>query len=82
MIKGGARLAGLPVEIYAHGLRGTGITECLRNGGDLGAVTRIAKQESTRTMPLYNRLCKEISLDEIERIHIRHIVVREYPPGI
>ena len=30
----------------------------------------IAGHESTRTTQLYNRLPQEISLDEIERIHI------------
>ena len=35
MIKRRARKAGLPAEICAHGFRGTGITEYLRNGGDL-----------------------------------------------
>ena len=48
----------------------TGITEYLRNGGDLEVATRIAGHESTRTTQLYNRLPEEISLDEIERIHI------------
>ena len=34
------------------------------------AAARIAGHESTRTTQLYNRLPEEISLDEIERIHI------------
>ena len=42
----------------------------LRNGGDLEVAARIAGHESTRTTQLYNRLHEEISLDEIERIHI------------
>ena len=70
MIKRRARTAGLPVEICAHSFRGTGITEYLRNGGDLEVAARIAGLESTRTTQLYNRLPEEISLDEIERIHI------------
>ena len=70
MIKRRARRAGLPVEICAHSFRGTGITEYLRNGGDLEVAARIAGHESTRTTQLYNRLAEEISLDEIERIHI------------
>ena len=70
MIKRRARLAGLPAEICAHSFRGTGITEYLRNGGDLEVAARIAGHESTRTTQLYNRLNDEISLDEIERIHI------------
>ena len=70
MIKRRARQAGLPAEICAHSFRGTGITEYLRNGGDLEVAARIAGHESTRTTQLYNRLPEEISLDEIERIHI------------
>ena len=57
-------------EICAHTFRGTGITEYLRNGGDLEVAARIAGHESTRTTPLYSRLPEEISLDEIERTHI------------
>ena len=56
------RRAGLPAEIYAHSFRGTGFTEYLRNGGDLEVLAR--------TTQLYNKLPEEISLDEIERIHI------------
>ena len=70
MIKRRARKAGLPAEICAHSFRGTGITEYLRNGGDLEVAARIAGHESTRTTQLYNRVQDEISLDEIERIHI------------
>ena len=70
MIKRRSRKAGLPAEICAHSFRGTGITEYLRNGGDLEVAARIAGHESTRTTQLYNRLAEEISLDEIERIHI------------
>ena len=70
MIKRRAQKAGLPAEICAHSFRGTGITEYLRNGGDLEVAARIAGHESTRTTQLYNRLREEISLDEIERIHI------------
>ena len=70
MIKRRARHAGLPAEICAHSFRGTGITEYLRNGGDLEVAARIAGHESTRTTQLYNRIQEEISLDEIERIHI------------
>ena len=70
MIKRRAHQTGLPREICAHSFRGTGITEYLRNGGDLEIAARIAGHESTRTTQLYNRLHEEISLDEIERIHI------------
>ena len=70
MIKRRARNVGLPDEITAHSFRGTGITEYLRNGGDLEIAARIAGHESTRTTQLYNRVHEELSLDEIERIHI------------
>ena len=51
-------------------LPGNRDTEYLRNGRDLEVAARIAVHESTRTTQLYNRLREEISLDEIERIHI------------
>ena len=70
MIKGRAQKAGLPPEICAYSFRGTGITEYLRNGRDLEVAARIAGHESTCITQLYNRLSEEISLDEIERIHI------------
>jgi len=35
-----------------------------------GYASRIAGHASTRTTQLYNKLPEEISLDEIERIHI------------
>ena len=58
MIKRRARKSGLPAEICAHSFRGTGITEYLRNGGDLEVAARIAGHESTRTTQLYNRLSR------------------------
>ena len=70
MIKRRAKRAGLPGEVCAHSFRGTGITEYLRAGGTLETAARIAGHESTRTTQLYNRLPEEVSLDEIERIHI------------
>ena len=70
MVKRRARQAGLPDRISPHSFRGTGITEYLRNGGELEVAARIAGHESTRTTQLYNRLQEEVSLDEIERIRI------------
>ncbi len=35
---------------------------------------RIAGHEATRTTQLYNSTGEELSLDEIERVHIVHIV--------
>ena len=37
---------------------------------DFEVAARIAGHESTRTTQLYNGLREEISLDEVERIHI------------
>ena len=70
MIKRRAKAAGLPDQVCAHSFRGTGITEYLRAGGTLETAARIAGHESTRTTQLYNRLADEVTLDEIERIHI------------
>ena len=70
MIKRHAKKAGLPDEVCAHSFRATGITEYLRNGGSIEVAAQIAGHESTRTTQLYNRLRDEVSLDEIERIHI------------
>ncbi len=70
MIKRRALDAGLPDEVACHSFRGTGITEYLRNGGTLEIAAQIAGHESTRTTQLYNRSRDELSLDEIERIHI------------
>ena len=70
MIKRRAKAVGLPGRICAHSFRGTGITEYLRAGGTLETAARIAGHESTRTTQLYNRLADEVSLDEIEKIHI------------
>ena len=70
MVKRRAFDAGLPYEVCNHSFRGTGITEYLRNDGDLETAARIAGHESTRTTQLYNRVNEELSLDEIERIHI------------
>ena len=70
MTKRRVRDAGLPHEITNHSFRATGITEYLRNGGDLEVAARIAGQESTCTTQLYNRAHEELSLDETERIHI------------
>ena len=70
MIKRRVLETDLPGEISNHSFRGTGITEYLRNGGDLEIAVRIANHESTRTTQLYNRTEDELTLDETERIHI------------
>ncbi len=70
MVKRRALKAGLPGEICNHSFRGTGITEYLRNGGELETAARIAGHESTRTTQIYDRSEQELTLDEIERILI------------
>jgi len=70
MVKRRAREAGLPGEICCHSFRATGITNFLQNGGDLAVAQRIAAHESPRTTALYDRTQDELSLDEIERIHL------------
>ena len=49
---------------------GTITTEPGTQVGDLETAARIAGHESTRTTQLYNRVHEELSLDEIERIHL------------
>lgn len=70
MVKRRALKAGLPAEICCHTFRGTGITEYLRNGGELETAARIAGHDSTRTTQIYDRSEQELTLDEIERILI------------
>lgn len=70
MVKRRALAAGLPAEICNHSFRATGVTEFLKNGGTIETAARIAGHESTRTTQLYDRSFQELSLDEIERIHI------------
>lgn len=53
------------VVIQDHGMGGN-----YARFGAGGLLECIAGHESTRTAKLYNRLSEEISLDEIERIHI------------
>ena len=48
----------------------TGITEYLRNGGELETAARIAGHDSTRTTQIYDQFEQELTLDEIERILI------------
>ena len=70
MVKRRALRAGLPAEICNHTFRGTGITEYLRNGGELETAARIAGHDSTQTTQIYDRREQELTLDEIERILI------------
>lgn len=71
MVKRRAVAAGLPGEVYNHSFRGTGITKYLCNAGTLEMAIRIAGHESIRTNHRYNRVHEQLSLNEIERIHIQ-----------
>lgn len=62
--------ADIRTEISCHTFRATGITDYLRNGGQLEVAQQIANHESARTTWLYNRRDDEISLSEVERILI------------
>ncbi|MEM8736219.1 MAG: tyrosine-type recombinase/integrase [Planctomycetota bacterium] len=70
MIKRRSKDAGLPSTVCCHTFRATGITAYLRNGGLLEHAQRIAAHDSVRTTKLYDRTSDDISLDEIEKIHI------------
>jgi integrase/recombinase XerD len=70
MVKRRAKDAGLSPEVCCHTFRATGITEYMRNGGDIKKAAKIAGHRSTRTTSLYDRSGADISLDEIERILI------------
>lgn len=69
-VKHWAQRAGLNPAICNHTFRATGITTYLRNGGRLEIAQQLAGHASARTTGLYDRREDEVSLDEIERIHI------------
>ena len=68
MVKRRQKAAGLSPTGSCHTWRGSGITEYLRNGGNLEAAQQIAAHESSRTTKLYDRTDEEVTLDEIEKI--------------
>jgi len=70
MIKRRARQAGISSTIGCHTFRATGITAYLSNGGSVEHAQKIAAHDSIRSTKLYDRTSDEVSLDEIERIHI------------
>ena len=70
MIKRRANKVGIPTCIGCHTFRATGITAYLSNGGSVEHAQRIANHDSIRSTKLYDRTSDEVSLDEIERIHI------------
>ena len=62
--------AGLATKANCHTFRATGITAYLESGGILEHAQQIANHESPTTTKLYDRTSDEITLDEIEKIHI------------
>ena len=70
MIKRRARQAELSSNIGCHTFRATGITAYLSNGGSVEHAQKIAAHDSIRSTKLYDRTSDEVSLHEIERIHI------------
>jgi len=51
-------------------MRGTGITNYMKNGGSLAEAQKMAGHADPRTTKLYDRSDDDVSLDEIERISI------------
>lgn len=70
MVRRRALAAGLKTLIGNHTFRATGITAYLKNGGSLENAAAMANHSSTRTTQLYDRRRDEISLNEVERIHL------------
>jgi site-specific recombinase XerC len=70
MVRRRALAAGIGTAIGNHTFRATGITAYLKNGGTLENAAAMANHASTRTTQLYDRRRDDISLDEVERIHV------------
>ncbi|ASW04439.1 tyrosine-type recombinase/integrase [Paraburkholderia aromaticivorans] len=70
MVRRRALAAGIGTAISNHTFRATGITAYLKNGGTLENAAAMANHASTRTTQLYDRRRDDVSLDEVERIHI------------
>lgn len=70
MIRRCAEDEAVRTKISCHSFRATGITEYLRNGGELEVAQQMANHESARTTGLYDRRNDQASLDEVERILI------------
>jgi site-specific recombinase XerC len=70
MVRRRALAAGIGTAIGNHTFRATGITAYLKNGGTLENAAAMANHASTRTTQLYDRRRDDVSLDEVERIHL------------
>lgn len=70
MVRRRALAAGIGTAIGNHTFRATGITAYLKSGGTLENAAAMANHASTRTTQLYDRRSDDITLDEVERIHL------------
>lgn len=70
MVRRRAMAAGIKTPIGNHTFRATGITAYLKSGGTLENAAAMANHASTRTTQLYDRRRDDISLDEVEKIHL------------
>ena len=70
MVRRRAKAAGIGTQIGNHTFRATGITAYLQHGGTIEIAAAMANHSSTKTTQLYDRRRDEISLGEVERIHI------------
>lgn len=70
MVQRRAIAAGIHTKICNHTFRATGITTYLKNGGTLENAAAMANHASTRTTQLYDRRRDDVSLSEVERIHV------------
>ena len=68
MIKRRATNAGLPPEITCHSFRGTGITNYLRNGGDIEICAEMANHASIRTTQFYDHRGDLVDKGEVEKV--------------
>ena len=68
MVKRRCRQAGIGDRFNNHSFRATGITQYLKNGGQLEHAQHMAGHAKPETTKLYDRRQQETTLDEVERI--------------
>ena len=68
MIRRRAAAAVIRTNTGSHTIRATGLTEYLRNGGELEIAHQMANHESARTTGPYGRRGHQVSLDAVGRI--------------
>lgn len=70
VVKSRAKAAGLSDDVFNHTFRGTGMTDYMKNDGDLRKAQQMANHESPKTTELYDRSGDSFTLDEVERIRL------------